>query len=79
MILSNEYAERRARFFEKIETESLVLLFSGIAKKKSYDEDYPFEVNRNFYYLTGIDQEDSVLMLVKSGGERREDLLISPY
>ncbi len=79
MILSNEYAERRARFFEKIETESLVLLFSGIAKKKSYDEDYPFEVNRNFYYLTGIDQEDSVLMLVKSGGERREYLFISPY
>lgn len=79
MILANEYSERRARFFEKMQDSSLALFFSGVAKKKSYDEDYPFEVNRNFYYLTGIDQEDSVLMLVKSEGERREYLFISPF
>ena len=79
MILANEYSERRARFYEKMEDSSMALLFSGVAKKKSYDEDYPFEVNRNFYYLTGIDQEDSVLMLIKSEGERREYLFISPF
>ncbi len=79
MILANEYAERRARFYDKMEDESICLLFSGVAKKKSYDEDYPFEVNRNFYYLTGIDQEDSILMLIKTGGERKDYLFISPY
>ena len=79
MILANEYAERRARFYEKMEDESLCLLFSGVAKKKSYDEDYPFEVNRNFYYLTGIDQEDSILMLIKTGGEKKDYLFISPF
>lgn len=79
MILANEYAERRACFYEKMEDESLCLLFSGVAKKKSYDEDYPFEVNRNFYYLTGIDQEDSILMLIKTGGEKKDYLFISPF
>lgn len=79
MILANEYAERRARFYDKMEDESLCLLFSGVTKKKSYDEDYPFEVNRNFYYLTGIDQEDSILMLIKTGGERKDYLFISPF
>ena len=79
MIKPNEYEERRQCLLDKLEDDSLLLLFSGVAKKKSYDEDYPFEVNRNFYYLTGIDQEDSVLLLVKSEGERRQYLFVSPF
>ena len=79
MILANEYAERRQAYLDKVEDSSLTILFSGVAKKSSYDEEYPFEVNRNFYYLTGIDQEDSILILVKSEGERREYLFISPF
>ncbi len=79
MILSNEYAERRQIYLDNVEDNSITLLFSGVAKKSSYDEEYPFEVNRNFYYLTGIDQQDSVLLLIKSEGERREYLFISPF
>lgn len=75
---ASEFAERRNRLLDKIEDHSLVLLFSGVAKKASADEPYPFEVNRNFYYLTGIDQEDTILMMSKSDGERREYLFISP-
>lgn len=79
MIPSSEYQTRRASFFSKMEEESLAIIFSGVAKKCSADENYPFEVNRNFYYLTGINQEDSVLLLIKSGGEEREYLLILPF
>ncbi len=79
MIQANEYAERRQRYLDQVEENSLTILFSGVAKKSSYDEEYPFEVNRNFYYLTGIDQEDSILLLLKSEGEKREYLFVSPY
>lgn len=79
MIQPNEYAERRQLYLDKAEDNSLTILFSGVAKKSSYDEEYPFEVNRNFYYLTGIDQQDSILLLLKSEGERREYLFISPF
>ncbi len=79
MIQANEYAERRQCYLDKVEDDSLTILFSGVAKKSSYDEEYPFEVNRNFYYLTGIDQEDSILLLLKSEGERREYLFVSPF
>ncbi len=79
MILSNEYAERRQIYLDKVKDNSITLLFSGVAKKSSYDEEYPFEVNRNFYYLTGIDQQDSALLLIKSEGERREYLFVSPF
>ncbi|MCQ2742763.1 MAG: aminopeptidase P N-terminal domain-containing protein [Bacilli bacterium] len=79
MIPVKEYAERRQRLLDKMEEGSVLVLFSGVAKKSSADDCYPFEVNRNFLYLTGITQEDSVLLLVNSVGEKKEYLFISPF
>ena len=79
MISPNEYAERRQRAVNLMESPSIMILYSGVEKVSSADEGYPFEVNRNFYYLTGIDQPDSVLLLLNSEGEMKEFLFISPY
>ena len=79
MIPVTEYQSRRASFFSLMEENSFAVLFAGLAKKCSADENYPFEVNRNFYYLTGLTQEDSILILIKCDGEEREYLLISPF
>src|SRR5690606_9591573 len=51
--------------------KSSSILFSGLAPHKSADSHYPFVVNRNFYYLTGIDQANTVLVMVK--GEHKTD------
>ena len=75
----NEFQERRARLLSLMDYESIMVLYSGVAKVKSADECYPFEVNRNFYYLTGIDQEDSALVLINSEGEQKEFLFVSPF
>ena len=79
MIPVDEFAERRQKLFDQMAESSILVVFSGVAKSSSADEFYPFEVNRNFYYLTGIDQEDSALILVNSEGERREFLFVSPF
>ena len=79
MIPTSEYQARRKALLSKMDDNSLAVLFAGHPKKCSADETYPFEVNRNFYYLTGIDQEDSALLLFKVEGEEREYLLISPF
>ena len=79
MITAEEYKLRRERLFEKMENESMAILFSGVGKVASADENYPFEVNRNFYYLTGIDQEDSALILLKGSGEHKAYLFVSPF
>ncbi len=79
MIPVSEYQNRRAAFLSKMQEGSMAILFAGVAKTSSADEFFPFEVNRNFYYLTGIDQEDSVLVLIKADGEEREFLLVSPF
>lgn len=79
MISQNELESRRLKLFSLMENNSVMVLFSGVEKVSSADETYPFEVNRNFYYLTGIDQPDSVLLLVKADGEAKEFLFVSPY
>lgn len=75
----NEFKERRSRLLSLMDYESVLVLYSGVSKIKSADETYPFEVNKNFYYLTGIEQEDSALVLVNSEGEQKEFLFVSPY
>ena len=59
----------RERLREKIKDDSIVILFAGNAPKKTADEQYRFTPNRNFYYLTGIDEEDHILVLFKKKGE----------
>ena len=51
-------------------------MFAGEAPYKSADETYAFTPNRNFYYLTGIDREKMILMLVKRNGKVEETLFI---
>ncbi len=78
MILASEYEQRRDRLFELMEDDSFLVIYAGVGRKMSNDH-FSFTVNRNFYYLTGIDQENSVVMLVKSCGERKVYLFIDEY
>lgn len=79
MIKQEEYSYRREQLFKKMNDGSMLVLFSGEKKKLSHDRYYPFEVNRNFYYLTGINEPSCVLLAVKSLGEVKEYLFILPY
>ena len=76
MIDANEYAYRRNRVLEKLPDGSISLFFAGVGVKCSADENFDFVVNKNFYYLTGIEQDNSVLMLVKADGETNSYLFI---
>ncbi len=79
MIPASEFEMRRERLLEMLPDRCAALLFGGVPKVSSADEDLPFEINRNFYYLTGISQEDSALLLVKADGETKEFLFILPF
>ena len=74
-----ELEARRNLFESKLDDFSITLLFSGVSRKETADETYYFSVNRNFYYLTQIDQEDSILMIVKTPYELSEYLFVLPY
>jgi Xaa-Pro aminopeptidase len=67
---------RRSNYLSKVSEQSISLVFSGRAPQKSADQNYFFSVNRNFYYLTGIDQQNVVLLMVKGAGKTENYLFI---
>ena len=70
------YIENRKKLIASMDDNSAMVIFAGRAPKKSADESYGFTPNRNFYYLTGIDRENPVLVMVKSGSKTEELLFI---
>lgn len=74
-----ELENRRKKVFDLMKDNSVAILFSGVSKIASEDEALPFVANRNFFYLTNIEQEHSALLLIKGIGERKTYLFIDPY
>lgn len=70
------YKERREQYLKFADNHSMTLLFSGHALIRTNDEGFPFSVDRNFFYLTGIDQENVVLLMIKGDLETRTFLFI---
>ncbi len=64
------HAEKRKKVLEQMKENTLCVLTAGPYVKATSDESYPFCVNRNFYYLTGIDEADVILVLYKADVNR---------
>lgn len=73
------YKERREKVFDFLPMNSIAMFLSGNAPYQVGDEKYPFDVNRSFYYLTGIDRENLVLMLIKTKNNNQTILFIEPF
>ncbi len=80
MISSVAFAERRSALVELMEGDYCIVVNASSSKPTSADGMYPYTPSRNLYYLTGIDQENSVLVMWRlKGREAKECLYISPY
>ena len=73
------HIENRRRLYRMLQPESLLVLFAGTEIRKSADAYYPFYADRNFVYLTGIEQKRSVLLVQKDkNGDILERLYLLP-
>lgn len=72
----NNYQSNSYELLEKLNDNSLVVLYSGALKQVSADENYPFKVNMNFFYLTGINQENVYYMASKLNNKIKETLFV---
>ena len=78
--MKDTYIARRAKLMSDKGENTAVVIFSGTAPMKSQDEAYPFSVDRNFFYLTGIERENMILVMRKNYlGQYSETLFIEPY
>lgn len=73
---STFFAQNRERLVNTLPDESITILFAGQAPHMSADAHYKFVPNRNFYYLTGIDEPNVIFMLKKFGHSVEETLFI---
>ncbi|MBN2541041.1 MAG: aminopeptidase P family protein [Bacilli bacterium] len=70
-----ELVKRRSALLKEMKDSSLALFASGKAPFKSKDQNYPFTVDKNFYYLTGLVRENFILLLLKSNDKRSTEFL----
>lgn len=57
------YIDLRSNVLAKLPRETVSFLFSGAGVRRSADSEYPFSANRNFVYLTGIEEPEACLVL----------------
>ena len=62
-INNNLFIENRKKFIESIKDKSATVFVSNDLMPTNADEEMPFIQNTNLFYLTGIDQEDTFLIL----------------
>lgn len=71
------YINNRKKYAAAIKDNSITILSSGTVYNSSADESFDFEVDKCFYYLTGINQEEVVFVLTKINGVVKEYLYIA--
>lgn len=57
------FIENRKRFCQLLEPNSMAIFMANELFLKNADATYTFKQNSNLYYLTGIDQEETILIL----------------
>ena len=57
------FIRNRKNFSSRLKTSSIAIFHSNDLMPKSADQHFPFHQNADLFYLSGIDQEDSILIL----------------
>ena len=71
-----EFAARRQQAMEKMGPTAMMLLFAAEGRVYAADVEYPYRQENNFLYLTGLQQEGAVLLLVPGAKDDREFLFL---
>ena len=74
--LQDDLKARRAKAMERLGSETLAIFWSAPTRVFSADVDYEYRQDSNMLYLTGIDQEETILVLMPGNESRKEILFI---
>jgi Xaa-Pro aminopeptidase len=74
--LQDDLKARRARAMERLGPETIAIFWSAPTRVYSGDVDYEYRQDSNLLYLTGIDQPETILVLMPGNTARRELLFV---
>ncbi|MCK5819132.1 MAG: Xaa-Pro aminopeptidase [Psychromonas sp.] len=69
-----EFILRRDTFLSKMQDNSIAIILSATEMQRNSDCDFPFRQNSGFIYLTGFNEPDAYLLLVKKQGMQQSIL-----
>ena len=79
-LLAGEYQDdlkaRRARLMQTLDPGSVMIAWSAPSKVYSTDVNYEYRQDSNLWYLTGLTQEDTILVLMPGAAGRKEILFV---
>ena len=75
-ISSELFINNRLQFANKMDNKSVAIFNSNDLMPKNADQNLPFFQNSDLFYLSGIDQEESLLMIVKNEGSVSSHLFL---
>ena len=72
------FSENRKNLVQKLKPKSIALLFGNYQMTRNGDQYFPYRQQSDFFYLTGIEQEKSILLLAPdaSASDMKEILFI---
>lgn len=71
------FKQNREKLMNSIPDNSLVILFSADVKHRNGDQNFKYRQNSDFFYYTGIEQEESILLITKIDKDIKEKLYIT--
>jgi Xaa-Pro aminopeptidase len=74
--LGDDLVARRGRVMDTLGPDAMLILWSAPVARYSNDVDYPYRQDSNLYYLTGVTQPDTMLILMPGNETRREILFV---
>ena len=72
---SSIYKRNRLNFMNQMKEDSMAIFNSNDIYPVSADSELPFEQHRDIFHLTGIDQEETILILYPSSKDSKTDVL----
>jgi len=60
-----EYKLRRQKLFKHMDENSLLIVSGATEKVRNNDVHYEFRQDSNFWYLTGLEEPDAIMIMLK--------------
>ena len=70
------FERNRQKLYKEIGDFDIVIVCSGREKRKSADVMYPFFANRNYFYLTGLEEPNAFFVMYREKGIIKERLFV---
>ncbi|MBK6832835.1 MAG: aminopeptidase P family protein [Bacteroidetes bacterium] len=65
MLPASFHADKRQALRDKMDGNSVAIIFANAERNRSNDVDYQYSQDPNFYYLTGLTEPNAVLLIFK--------------